>query len=279
MFYNPKQSATTASFSPSSSKPAAFVGRCKDLKLAIEIIDFPPVTREMFYTAHSKTMVDDILDLKRENGFDNTDKSVAEALPYTTGSMVAAARWVSKLAKSGEAVAACSPTSGFHHARYAECHGYCTFNGLMVAAIDLLKEHERVGIIDCDYHYGDGTDDIIGTLGLRQRVLHFTSGSKYRTRHDAIAFFTRLPQVVEEMAEAGVKVVLYQAGGDQHARDPLGGFLSQTEMKARDFLIFDALRSRGMSVAWNLAGGYQTPIEKVLKLHRNTVEACLNVYY
>jgi acetoin utilization deacetylase AcuC-like enzyme len=244
----------------------------------LEIIDFQPATREDFYSAHERRMVDEILDMKRANGFGNTDKSIAESLPYTTGSILSAARYVNEAALMGEAVAACSPTSGFHHAGWDYCHGYCTFNGLMVAAIDLLKTNERVGIIDCDYHYGDGTEDIIERLKLRQRVLHFTAGESHKTRHHALKFLERLPAVVDEMFQAGVKVVLYQAGADQHARDPLGGFLSQTEMRARDALIFDSLRSRGMGVVWNLAGGYQDPIRKVLKFHINTMKECINAY-
>jgi acetoin utilization deacetylase AcuC-like enzyme len=278
VFYNPKQSVTTVSFSPSSSKPAPFVARCRLLRLRAAVIDFKPATREDLYSAHQREMVDDILDLKRQNGFGNTDKAVAESLPYTSGSLLAAARYVSDAALAGEAVAACSPTSGFHHAGHSWCHGYCTFNGLMVAAIDLLKSHERVGIIDCDYHYGDGTQDIIEHLGLERRVLHFTAGASFKTRHHALKFLERLPAVVEEMSQAGVKVVLYQAGADQHARDPLGGFLSQTEMAARDALIFDSLRSRNMGVVWNLAGGYQDPIAKVLKLHVNTMKECIDAY-
>lgn len=34
----------------------------------------------------------------------------------------------------------CSPSSGFHHAHYDRNHGFCTFNGLIVAARKVSDE-------------------------------------------------------------------------------------------------------------------------------------------
>ncbi|MGQ0619180.1 MAG: hypothetical protein ACT4QA_04540 [Panacagrimonas sp.] len=31
-------------------------------------------------------------------------------------------------------------------------------------------------------------------------------------------------------------------------------------------------------MAWNLAGGYQKPLSKVLEIHTNTLQACIDVY-
>jgi acetoin utilization deacetylase AcuC-like enzyme len=61
----------------------------------------------------------------------------------------------------------CSPTSGFHHAEYRNAGGYCTFNGLMVTALALKDAGlvNRVAILDCDAHYGNGTDSIIKQIG------------------------------------------------------------------------------------------------------------------
>jgi len=70
-------------------------------------------------------------------------------------------------------------------------------------------------------------------------------------------------------------VVLYQAGGDPHINDPLGGFLTTSEMSLRDRYVFEGLAARGIPVAWNLAGGYQRPLEKVVALHVNTMGACI----
>ena len=52
-----------------------------------------------------------------------------------------------------------SQSSGFHHAGYAYCEAFCTFNGPMVTALKLIgdKAVDSVGILDCDAHYGRWT--------------------------------------------------------------------------------------------------------------------------
>jgi acetoin utilization deacetylase AcuC-like enzyme len=73
-------------------------------------------------------------------------------------------------------------------------------------------------------------------------------------------------------------VVLYQAGADPHIDDPLGGFLTTSQMAMRDWKVFQGLKERGIAVAWNLAGGYQSPLSKVVQLHLNTMRACLEAF-
>jgi hypothetical protein len=46
-------------------------------------------------------------------------------------------------------------------------------------------------------------------------------------------------------------------------------------MIGRDRILFGTLAARSIPVAWNLAGGYQEPIEKVLSLHTNTMVEAL----
>ena len=67
--------------------------------------------------------------------------------------------------------------------------------------------------------------------------------------------------------------MLFQAGADPHIEDPLGGFLTTTELQRRDELVFQGLRARGTPVAWDLAGGYQTPLAKVVDIHVRTMRA------
>ena len=88
--------------------------------------------------------------------------SVARSLPWTSGALLSAARHT--LSQG----IACAPVSGFRHASYSHGRGFCTFNGLMVTAAKLLSEKlvDRVIILDCDQHYGDGTEEIIQRLSL-----------------------------------------------------------------------------------------------------------------
>ena len=265
VFYRPEQSVRdNDSFSPSGGKPSLVVSRWRQLGLPIDECPFEPATRDDLALAHDRQYVDAVLDLKRPNGFGNTLPSVAASLQYTVGSMIAAARHAVTTHEG-----AVSPTSGFHHAGYANGGGFCTFNGLVIAALRLKAEGlaRRIGIVDCDVHYGNGTDEIIGRLGLNWLV-HYSYGGDPKGTRDPEQWLALLPRLLERFRDCDV--VLYQAGADPHVDDPLGGDLTTGQLRDRDRLVFTSLRALGIPVAWNLAGGYQEPIEKVLALHDNT---------
>ncbi|MDD3051408.1 MAG: histone deacetylase, partial [Candidatus Cloacimonetes bacterium] len=65
-------------------------------------------------------------------------------------------------------------------------------------------------------------------------------------------------------------ILFYQAGADPHVDDPLGGILTTEEMRKRDEIVFGFAKNTGIPIVWNLAGGYQSPVSKVLDLHENT---------
>ena len=83
----------------------------------------------------------------------------------------------------------------------------------------------------------------------------------------------KLKEVIE-----GADIVLYQAGADPHVDDPFGGYLTTSQMRRRDKLVFETANKLGVPLVWNLAGGYQQPIDKVLELHNNTLEECIRAY-
>lgn len=269
VFYSPRQSvASNHSFSPSAGKPALLVAQWRRRWPELEIVEPTPVTLEELCLAHQRDYVEEVLACRRPNGFGNQSEEVARSLPWTTGSLVSAARHV--LAQGG---AACSPTSGFHHAGYGWGSGFCTFNGLMVAALLAQSQAGVVGILDCDFHYGNGTDDILAELGV-EFVRHFTTGGM-RSLSDPDYFLDELPGLLASM-EAGL--LLYQAGADAHLDDPLGGWMTTEQLRRRDRLVFEFCAQAGVPVVWNLAGGYQSDLQKVLDLHHATMEECLRVF-
>ncbi len=249
VFYRPEMVANTSSYSKSAMKPKLFVERIQDHN-DVDIRSFEPVTREDFYLVHDRDHVDAILDCRKDNGFGNRDKAVARSLPYTTGSMLAAARYAIE-----RKWPACSPTSGFHHAGYDYSEGFCTFNGLMVTAMKLKKEGlvKKVGIIDCDFHYGDGTQDIIERLDL-DWVIHRTSGAVFHGPTDKKKFIRWLEKSLVDML--GCDLILFQAGQDMHIDDPLGGVLDGWGIGKRDRVVRDFCHHDKIPLAWNLAGGY-----------------------
>jgi acetoin utilization deacetylase AcuC-like enzyme len=163
-----------------------------------------------------------------------------------------------------------SPTSGAHHAKYREGGGYCTFNFLALAAVEA---HEagfgNIGIVDCDMHYGDGTDDIIRRRSL-DYVRHYSFGGDWLAGRDTSArWLMRLPEIVGRIAR-DVSVIIYNAGADPHIDDPLGGVLTTEQLKRRDEIVFETARRFDVPVAVSLAGGYQRPLRCVLDVHDNT---------
>lgn len=152
----------------------------------------------------------------------------------------------------------------------------------MVTAMSLLKDGfaKKVGILDADQHYGDGTFEIIERLGVHAQVPHVTFGRKYSEVSQAVSFLQELPGVVRSFR--GCDVLLYQAGADPHINDPLGGWLNTAQLRERDRRVFATCREIGLPVVWNLAGGYQRDmfgeIRPVLDIHDNTMAECVAVY-
>lgn len=272
VFFSDQMVADSGGYSPSAGKPAQAVGSWLDAGFDIEIHTPVEATIDDLCMAHLPRYVMDVLDCVINNGHGNRSPKLAGTLPWTSGSMLSAARWA--MTKGG---IACSPTSGFHHAGFSHGGGFCTFNGLMVTAGVLLESGEacKVGILDLDMHYGDGTEDIIRRLGLQDGVVHFSGGAEHR--HSG-KFLKSLPRLVVDLF-GDCDVLLYQAGADPHVNDPLGGWMTTEEMRRRDEIVFREAAKIGLPVGWNLAGGYQKDesgtIRPVLDVHDNTMEmAC-----
>lgn len=278
VFYDPRMVAENASnFSPSAAKPREVVASWQRRGFPIRLMPVVPVTPEQFVLAHDAGFVQGVLACQQCNGFGNFNPEVAASLPFTSGAMLCAAHHV--LATGGVASAPCS---GFHHAGWRSGNGFCTFNGLMVTAMALLTEGaaKKVGILDADQHYGDGTDEIIERLNVANQVPHVTFGRNYHEPSQAVEFLQKLPDVVRSFR--GCDLLLYQAGADPHVDDPLGGWLTTAQLRERDRLVFATCREIGLPVAWNLAGGYQRDehdsIRPVLDIHDNTMAECVGVY-
>jgi acetoin utilization deacetylase AcuC-like enzyme len=273
VFYTPKMVADSASFSPSAAKPKLVVESWLAHGFAIEVIEPRPVTPEQLYRAHRRDYVDGILSCRLANGFGNRSKAVAASLIYTSGAMLEAAK--AAMLTGGFA---CAPVSGFHHACWSTGGGFCTFNGLMVTALEVLEAGaaKTIGILDCDQHYGNGTDDIINHLGEAGRIVHFTTG---KSHFEPVAFLKTFADRIKNLY-AACDVLLYQAGADPHINDPLGGWMTTAQLHERDRIVFETARAMKLPVAWNLAGGYQRDekghIGAVLEIHDNTMRAGLS---
>lgn len=282
VFYTPKMVADSRSVSPSAAKPAKVVESWQK-QFPIELHEPMPVTVEELCRAHDRDFVEGILSCQEDNGFGNRSPEVAASLLYTSGAMLSAARHLARQLQAGtKGTVAAAPCSGFHHAGPRRSEGFCTFNGLMVTALALREEFPgmRVGILDFDMHYGNGTDDIIRVKQDTSWLRHFTAGSYFVFPHQAPEFFRNMPNFINSFSDCDL--MLYQAGADPHINDPYGGFLTTEELRQRDAQVFNAFKALEIPIVWNLAGGYQTErdgsIPKVLEIHDNTMRECVNVY-
>ena len=207
--------------------------------------------------------------------------------------------WPMVLASNGGAVAAAlaarkdgvagSLSSGLHHARHHRGHGYCTFNGLVLAAQAALEAGARaVLILDLDAHCGGGTARIIAT---DPRIWQIDVSV---CRFDAFEPSTRcwaemvgraedyLPLIERLLDRAGREgpgfdLCLYNAGMDPHEHSD-GGLrgIDEEILAQRERLVFSWCRERGLPVAFVLAGGYlsrRLSQERLVHLHRLTVAA------
>lgn len=274
IFFDQRQQVNNnSSFSPSAGKPAKVLADWQKHGLSLSVEAVQPLNRAEIALAHDPKYVRDVLSLRRTNGFGNTLKEVAKSLHWTTGSITSAAKYA--VQNKSQAI---SLTSGFHHACHASGGGFCTFNGLVIAS-QMLKLHgyvNKVGILDLDMHYGNGTDNIIKTLNL-DYISHYTIGGKAWSADTIEHFLTQLPKIFDELF-ANVDLLIYQAGADSCVDDPLGGVFTQEQMRRRDRIVFEQCKQRGIPVVWNLAGGYQDRFENVLAIHRATAEEHLSVF-
>lgn len=256
-------------FSPSWKKPREFVSYISDyVDRDGVVLHQSESVGSLMETVHNKNYLKGVLSGAEATGFGVRDAKVAESCLYTAGAMVEGVN------RATEGYSTCAPVSGFHHAGWDFGGGFCTFNGLALAATVARGFGLQPGIVDLDMHYGNGTVSILTKLGIED-IPHYTfGGTTYAGRGKGDAFVKMLPRVLAR-AFGKCKILLYQAGADPHVDDPLGGALTTEQMKERDEIVFRFAKEQKIPVVWCLAGGYQPDLKKVLALHEQTYNAWL----
>jgi len=217
----------------------------------------------------------------------------------TSGGLVAASR---RALRDGVAAAV---VSGFHHSHADHGEGFCTFNGLVVAA-EVLRaagEIRTVAVLDMDLHYGNGTASLAVTRPWLLNVslygndyqgnkpysdvsvLHHEDGVNHRSI--ALPNGCRREGMLEAMerafplllAQGRPDLLMYQAGADPYREDPYSPLeLDHDDLRERDRRVFAFAKAEGLPIVWVLAGGYTEDTRKVVQVHLNTFEAALEVY-
>lgn len=147
----------------------------------------------------------------------------------------------------GECLRTFQPIGGLHHARRAAAAGFCVFNDCGVV-IDTLRSHygvKRIAYVDIDVHHGDGLfypyeedpDLIYADIHEDGRYLYPGTGSESeRGKGDAAgiklnipmqpgaddtAFYAAWERVVGHLRAHKPEFIIFQAGADSVAGDPL----------------------------------------------------------
>ena len=184
---------------------------------------------------------------------------------------------------------ACHLAGGTHHAHYDFGSGFCILNDLAITARALRAGGlvKRVLIFDCDVHQGDGTAAILaGDPELFTCSIHCEKN--FPTRKSRSDLDVGLPvgleddgylAVVEEtladlLRQLQPDLVLYDAGVDVYAGDPLGRLaVSLTGLAERERLVLTLCREHGVPVATVIGGGYDDDRPALARRHALVVEA------
>ena len=80
------------SVSPSASKPAMVAAALRQHDYPVDFYEPAPVTIEDLFRVHEPRFVQAVLEGRENNGFGNRSPEVARSLPYTSGSLLTAAK-------------------------------------------------------------------------------------------------------------------------------------------------------------------------------------------
>ncbi len=259
---------------------------------AARLVASPVADRDKLLRAHDASYVDDMLagtvmpDIVRRIGLPWSETLVARSRA-TVGGSLAAARTALDTGISGQLA------GGTHHAHRDFGSGFCVFNDLAVAALTLLDERrvDRIAIVDLDVHQGDGNAAILGA-DPRVFILSVQGARNFPFRRVPSTLDVELPDGTEDVAyldalrcalDAVVgfrpQLVLYLSGADPLKEDSLGRLaLTHDGLCARDRLVFETFRRRGVPVSIAIGGGYARPIEPTVVAYANTFRVARAVY-
>ncbi len=183
---------------------------------------------------------------------------------------------------------------GFHHAFADHGEGFCLLNDVAVALSSLLAREvvERAAVIDLDVHHGNGTASIFaGEPGVFTLSMHQERNYPHPKPPSDLdvglsngirdkGYLALLADALDQTLEAQrPEIAVYLAGADPFAEDQLGGLALTLEgLEARDRMVMDECRRRGVAVAVVLAGGYARRERDTVRIHRRTVEIARGIW-
>lgn len=233
---------------------------------------------QVFNPQYIKQLVSGELDPKamRRIGFPWSEQLIQRSLTAVGGTVLTA-----QLAlKYGKAV---NLTGGYHHAFANYGSGFCLFNDLYLAALNILqaKGIDKVLIFDCDVHQGDGTAKLASN-NVHVYTVSIHGEKNFPVRKQVSDLDFNLPKGTQDdeyldTVDAALNLavntfqpdaVIYDAGIDIHINDDLGHLcISSSGVYQRDALVFSTCEQKGLPIAAVIGGGYQRDIAALVDVH------------
>ncbi len=261
--------------------------------VAGEVLAFEPASDELLETVHDPVYVAAVRRGVTDfaHGLGTADNpvfpSMHEATSLVVGATVAAARAV---LSGGAGTHGVSIAGGLHHAMPVSASGFCLYNDVAIAIMDLLGSGvERIAYVDVDVHHGDGVqavfydDPRVLTISLHEsgRTLFpgtgfpsetggpDTAGTSVNVALPAgtgdpgwlRAFDAVVPPLVRAFAPT---VLVSQHGCDTHALDPLANLLVSVDGQRRVHGALHDLAHEVCDGRWLATGGGGYEIVRVV---------------
>lgn len=176
---------------------------------------------------------------------------------------------------------------GTHHAGVDFGAGYSVFCDSTIAARAMQAEGlvERIAVIDCDVHQGNGTADttrddptiytfsIHGERNYPFRKIDSDLDIGLANNTGDAEYLETLEIAVERILYSfEPDLVIYQSGADPFVDDKLGKLaLSKKGLAQRDRLVLDMCRAEDLPVAVTMGGGYAENVDDIVDIHAETV--------
>ncbi|TAA47465.1 histone deacetylase family protein [Corallincola spongiicola] len=189
---------------------------------------------------------------------------------------------------------ACHLAGGTHHAHYDFGSGFCIFNDLAYAARQLIHsgKAKRILIFDCDVHQGDGTariledDPEVFTCSIhceknfphRKAISDLDVGLE-KGLGDGDYLKTVEETLLQVIEQAQPELVIYDAGVDVYANDPLGLLnITLDGIRARDKSVINTCLKLKIPIATVIGGGYDEDQIALAARHAIVIEEAAKLF-
>lgn len=282
LFYNDDYVRTAYRFD--TTKKAELVAK-RAIDAGHEICDpenFYEQTEEFIYATHNEEYVNAVKNgapysLSESQGFPWDRDTFRTVLAHNAGCVAA----VDASARSGKPVGTLS--SGLHHARRNNGVGFCTFNGVAIAAAKAVESgFSNVLVLDFDAHCGGGTYSLIDHNKTTHVDVSCNTFDAYDTENaidilkvvsDKSTYLNTIESVLKYVEGVAMPFdfIIYNAG-----MDPINSGVHRKDLLLRENMVAETVQRMNLPTIFTLAGGYSYggyTMEDIADIHMLTVDA------